>query len=272
VDADLKALIRLFDLCVWAADKSKLPNLIAGMPGDMLVKVMIHLIESENLFFRGPLLTLLRNSAMGKNAIGLDKDVYKRTLLECLAATHHIVKAFFVPDDVPQASDLLGDMRTNFANISLMQVLWTDKDPATRVTSRSICALLARRLVRMRRDQFDRSELDWLNKVTGESSDAISNSFGNLPALDRMILQSFVYGVFSHQAADFPSEHWSTTCFAETLAILTNAGIPTAFDETAFRAGLLELIRWTDTDGEGGNLVANKLRSMFSNFLPDLSQ
>ncbi len=162
-------------------------------------------------------------------------------------------------------------MRANFANTSLMQVLWADKDLATRVTSRSICALLARRLVRMHRDQFEESELDWLNKVTGESSDAISNSVGNLPALDRMILKSFVYGVFSHQAADFPTEHWSTTCFAETLAILINAGIPTAFDENAFRAGLLDLIRWTDTDGQDSNLVANKLRSMFPNFLPDLS-
>jgi hypothetical protein len=274
VDVDLKALIRLFDLCVWAGDKSKLPNLVAGMPGDMLVKVMTHLIESGKLFFRDPLLTLLRNSAMGKNAVGLDKDVYKRTLLECLAATHHIVKAFLVPDDVsqPVASNLLADMRTNFANISLMQVLWADKDPATRVTSRSICALLARRLVRMRRDQFDQSELDWLNKVTGEPSDAISNSVGNLPALDPIILKSFVYGVFSHQEADFPTEHWSTTCFAETLAILINAGIPTAFDKNAFEAGLLELIRWTDADGQGGNLVTNKLRSMFPKFPSELSQ
>jgi len=125
VDVDLKALIRLFDLSVWAGDKSKLPNLVAGIPGDMLVKVMTPLIESRKLFLRDPLLTLLRNSAVGKNAVGLDKDVYKRTLLECLDATHHIVKAFFVPDDVLQsvAWDLLVDMWANFANISLMQVL-----------------------------------------------------------------------------------------------------------------------------------------------------
>ena len=275
VDVDLKALIRLFDLFVLAGDKSKLANLVASIPGDMLVKVMTPLIESRKLFFRDSLLTLLRSSAVGKNAVGLDKDVYKRTLLECLDAIHHIVKAFFVPDNDLQsvAWNLLVDMRDNFANIGLMQVLWTDKDPATRVTSCSICALLARRLVRMRmrRDQFEESELDWLSKVTGESSHAISNSIGNLSALDRMILKSFVYGVFSQQEADFPTEHWSTTCFAETLAILTNAGIPTAFDENAFRAGLLDLIRWTDTDGQYGNLVANKLRSMFPNFLPDLS-
>jgi len=125
VDVDLKALIRLFDLSVWAGDKSKLPNLVAGIPGDMLVKVMTPLIESRKLFLRDPLLTLLRNSAVGKNAVGLDKDVYKRTLLECLDAIHHIVKAFFVPDNVLQsvAWNLLVDMRANFANISLMQVL-----------------------------------------------------------------------------------------------------------------------------------------------------
>ena len=273
VDVDLKALIRLFDLCARAGDKSKLPNLIASIPRDKLVEVVAPLIESGKIIFRDPLLTLLRNSAVGKHAFGLDKDVYKRTLLECLDAIHHIVKTFFVPDNVlqPVAWNLLVDMRTNFANISLMQVLWTDKDPATRVTSRSICALLARRLVRMRRDQFEESELDWLNKVTGEPSDAISNSFGNLPVLDRMILKSFVYGVFSHPEADFPTEHWSTTCFAETLAILINAGIPTAFHKNAFEAGLLDLIRWTDTDGQDGNLVASKLRSMFPNVLPDLS-
>jgi len=118
----------------------------------------------------------------------------------------------------------------------------------------------------MHRDQFEESELDWLNKVTGESLDAISSPVGNLPRLDRMILKCFVYGVFSHQEADFPTEHWSTTYFAETLAIITSAGIPTAFNENAFRAGLLDFIRWTDTDGQDGNLVANKLRLTFPNF------
>jgi hypothetical protein len=82
-------------------------------------------------------------------------------------------------------------MRANFANFSHMQVLWADTNPAIRVISRSICALLARRL--MRRDWFEESELDWLSDVTGGAPDAISNSVGDLPTLDRMNLKSFVH-------------------------------------------------------------------------------
>ena len=271
VDVDRVALTRFFSELT--LDRSEFLTFMASIPRHEIVRIMTPPFESRGIVFREHLLTLIKSCTVGTNVRGLDEEKRKSCLLVWSAAVLHIIKEFFIPNRVPPLEpDLLDDVLINFANIDHMQAMWAHSDTAIRLASRSICALLARRLVRMRRDQFDRSELDWLNKVTGESSDAISNSFGNLPALDHMILQSFVYGVFSHQAADFPSEHRSTTCFAETLAILTNAGIPTAFDETAFRAGLLELIRWTDTDGQGGNLVANKLRSMFSNFLPDLSQ
>jgi len=265
VDVDRKALTRLFGLFELAADKSKLPKFMAAIPRDKIVEFMTPPIDSGKIVFRKPLLTLLRNNVVGTRATRLDEDVHRRSLLVCLHAVHHIAKVFIVPNGVPQSDlwRLLGDMRANFAHSSHMQVLWADTDPAIRVISRSICALLARRLVR--RDRFEEPELDWLSNVTGQSSDAISNSVGDLPTLDRMNLKSFVFGVFSNQEDDFTGEN--IPCFAETLAILINAGIPEAFDGNTFRAGLVDLINWTGDDGQDGDFVANKLRSMFQNFL-----
>ena len=132
----------------------------------------------------------------------------------------------------------MDDIRSNFAEINLMQNLWADADAAVRVTSRSICALLARLL--MRRDWFEAMELHWLRDVTGEPENTIFNSRDDFPELDRMNLKSFVYGVLSDQVDVLSADSEQVVSFTETLVVLMNAGIPTAFDENIFRTRLVE--------------------------------
>jgi hypothetical protein len=97
---------------------------------------------------------------------------------------------------------VLSDVWKNFANISLLRKLWIDEDPAIRIITRSISAILARHLLRKR--PLAPSELVWLQDVIGESSTTILNSLelDNPVALGRMNIDSVVYGVLSNQADD----------------------------------------------------------------------
>ncbi|KAI0287656.1 hypothetical protein BC826DRAFT_1108255 [Russula brevipes] len=253
---DRWVLTRLFgELAV--ADRSNLPKFMASIPREEMIDLMSPPIESRKIVFREHLLSVLRCCAVDARAVGLDEDVRQRSLNVCLAAVHHVVKAFISPqgDPVLGMRSLVDDVRSNFAAMNIMQDLWTDADVAVRVTSRSICALLARLL--MRREWFEAMELDWLHYVTGEPQNTI---FGSTPdSLDRMNLNSFVRGVLSNQVDDLPTEQVNS--FTETLAVLMNAGIPTAFDEHIFRAGLVDLITFMEADGQHD--VANMLRQMY---------
>src|SRR6266849_2196962 len=95
-----------------------------------------------------------------------------------------------------------------------MRTLWADSDAAIRVASRSICALIARRVCR--RNWPAEEELRWLQEVTGDASHDIFNA--DIETRDRMNFKSYVYGVLSNQMGDLPRE--DATCFRETLAIL----------------------------------------------------
>jgi hypothetical protein len=227
------------------------------MPREEMIDSMSPPIESRKIVFREPLLSVLRCCAVDAREVGLDEDVRQRSLIVCLDAVHHVVKAFISPsgDPVRGMRSLVDDTRSNFAEINLMQNLWADADAAVRVTSRSICALLARLL--MRRNWFEAMELGWLRDVTGEPELIIFDS--RREDLDRMNLKSFVCGVLSDQVDDLPTEQ--VISFTETLVLLTNAGIPTAFDEVIFRAGLVDLITRMEADDQHD--VANKLRQMF---------
>jgi hypothetical protein len=255
---DRWVLTRLFgELTV--ADRSKLPKFMASMPREEMIDSMSPPIESRKIVFREPLLSVLRCCAVDARAVGLDEDVRQRSLIVCLDAVHHVVKAFISPsgDPVLGMRSLVDDIRSNFAEIHLMQNLWADADAAVSVTSRSICALLARLL--MRRDWFEAMELGWLRDVTGEPERTIFNSRDDFPELDRMNLKSFVCGVLSNQVDDLPTEQLIS--FTETLVLLTNAGIPTAFNEDIFREKLVDLIMRMEADGQHD--VANKLHQMF---------
>jgi hypothetical protein len=180
---------------------------------------------------------------------GPDEDIRKRSLLVCLDAIHHIAQTSPVPE--------LNFVRSNFANVDLMRELWGHGDTAICLTSRSICALVARQVVR---EPLGEPQLRWLHNVTGEASNLIFNA--DIVKRDHMNLKSFVYGVLSNQVGDLATH---TTSFKETLAILLGAGNCAHFQSRlAEEAG-----PWIQQDGgpQGSHEVVDKLRSMFP-FLP----
>jgi hypothetical protein len=190
----------------------------------------------------------------------------QRSLLVCLDGVCHVAGALIVPNGVTQSQawDLAHDVRTNFANISLMRAMWSDGDAAIRVTSRSICAFLAQYL--MRRGQLEGPELAWLQDVTGETPHAILNSLGDFAALNHMNLKSFVYGVLSPQAGELPTENAAS--FTKTLAILMDAGLQPPYDRTRFNAGLVNFIqRVENEDDPRGPFATNKLGQMYQSIL-----
>jgi hypothetical protein len=143
-----------------------------------------------------------------------------------------------------------------------MQAMWADSDAGIRVTSRSICALLARCV--LRRSLLGDSEHDWLQAVTGVSPNAISTA-----ARNRINLKAFVYGVLAHRGGNLPAEH--ATSFTKTLAILMTpeAEVQSSFDRTKFQNRLSDLIVQIEQDATTGSTeVVEKLRRMFKDFLP----
>ena len=231
-------------------DKSKLRKLAASIPRNR-IRDLIPLIQSGKVVLREPLLTLLRSCAADTRAAEPDGDVRKRSLLVCLDAIHHISKSPGIPE--------LNFMRANFANIDLMRELWDDSDTTIRVTSRSICALLAKQVVIQ---TLGEPQIRWLQAVTGGDPNLMYNS--DTPTLDRMIIKSFVYEVLSKLEVDgdLPTE-----TFKETLAILLDVGTDADFNMIASRNRLQEEIAWIQQHGPEGGHVVGKLRSIFP-FLP----
>jgi hypothetical protein len=131
----ISSLFNVFSL----SDKSKLRKLAASIPRHRVLD-LIRPVESGKIGLRDPLLVLLRSCEAGTHATGPDEDERKHALLVCLDAIHHISTT----PDIPE----INFVRVNFANIGLMETLWDDSDTAIRVTSRSICALIARQVVR----------------------------------------------------------------------------------------------------------------------------
>jgi len=256
-DIDDKALTWLFQLLA-LADKSKIERFVAAIPGKTIVQLLSTPIEHGNITFRDHLLALLRSCAPG--IVGLDESVRSRRLSVCLNAVHHIAKAAIVPNGVSLSEYLLSDVRIHFANIGLMRALWADKNPAIRVTARAICALLAKHL--LRKYPLEQSELAWLGDVMRKPSNTIYNQLNDLAAVDKMNVDSFVYGVLSHHTDDLPIIQ--ATTFADTLAILMNSGSQTALRRDTFEDQLSSLILRIE-DGEDENCinVVDKLCSMF---------
>jgi Family of unknown function (DUF6535) len=214
---DLKAITWLFKL-PGLAEKRKIQEFVSHIPGVTIVQLMSAPVESGKVIFRDHLLSLLQSCAPG--TVGLDEDTRRHRLLVCLDAIHHIAKASSVPHGDPPPESVLSDVRINFANIGLMRRLWTDSDPSIRLVSRSICALLARQL--LRRHRLEQSELAWLQDVIGEPSNTIFNSLGNLPTVDYMNLDAYVYGVLSRQTGELPVKQ--AAFFSETVTMLTSTG------------------------------------------------
>jgi Family of unknown function (DUF6535) len=250
---DPRIVTRLFNLLVMpVGDKSKLREFAASISrNDVLY--LIPRIKSGKIVLQEPLRILLRSCTASPNVAGPDEKVRRRSLLICLEAIHNIVKEPTVPN--------LEYVRANFANIDRMRVLWDDSDTAIRVASRSICALIAKQVIREK--WLDAEQLRWLQEVTG--SRAVYSA--NPETKNRMNLKSFVRGVLSDQEGDLPTEDASS--FKETLVILMDAGSDAHFDPDIQIQRLSEEVgRIHHDDPEGSVDVVYKLRAMFS-FLPE---
>ena len=123
-------------------DTYKLLNFAANIPRNKIPDFMPPIKSDSIQQFRDSLLVLLRSCIAGEYA---NAGAYRRPLLVCLHAIRHIVK-----DNAPTTRDL-NFIRAHFANTGLMRPLWHDMDISIRITSRSICALVARQVVRKRR-------------------------------------------------------------------------------------------------------------------------
>jgi hypothetical protein len=168
----------------------------------------------ESASFRESLLVLLRSVAGTRPGLAawLDSDVHRRSLLVCLHAICHIAKA-----KVPTIPELRF-MQDHFADTDLMRALWNDDDNSIRTNSRSICALVARQVVRKLR--LEGEDLRWLQEVTGSSSEAILEA--DVTVRDQINYKSFVYGVLLNDVSHLSTK--DATTFNETLAILLGVG------------------------------------------------
>ena len=245
------------------AEESKAQDVLECIPGETAIQLMSVPIESGKLGFRGRLLSLLRSCGQASRALGLDEKERKTRLLVCLHVIHRIAHASV---DGRLEDDVVHFVRSNFANMSLMPALWADSDVEIRIASRSICALLARYL--LRRWDLQGPELGWLQDVIGEHAGEIFDS--GETKRDHMNLKAFVYGLLLGEEGDFSAEH--ATSFTETLAILMDAGIQSPFNRTIFQTQLSALINRIEQDTtEGSGEMVDKLRQMFKNFLPELA-
>jgi hypothetical protein len=262
-DVDVKALTWWLQLPA-LAEESKAQDILECIPKEMVVKLMAGPIESGKRVFREHILSLLRSCGPGSLAVGLGEKERKTRLLVCLRAIYRISHAS-VDQNLEVDVDVVHFVRSNFANISLMRAMWADSDVGVRIISRSICALLARRLLnRQQQPELLGPELVWLQDVTGEPPNTIFNA--DDATRDRINLKAFVYGLLSGQEGELPREH--AISFTETLAILMNAGIKGPFDRNKFQGQLSDLIEQDTTAGSGE--IADKLRQIFKYVDPTL--
>jgi Family of unknown function (DUF6535) len=262
---DRRIVTRLFNLLAMpVGDKSKLREFAASIPRDKVLDLIPRITfksslipciaaKSGKIVLQEPLRILLQSCAASPSVAGPDEEVRRRSLLVCLDAIRNIVKDPSVPD--------LNYVRANLANIGLMRAWLDNSDTAIRVASRSICALLAKQVIR--EEWLEEPQLRWLQEVTG--SRAVYSA--DLETKNRINLKSFVHGVLSNQEGDLPTE--DETSFKETLAILLDVGSDAHFDTDIQIQRLSEEVgRIHHDDPEGSANIVNKLHAMFP-FLPE---
>jgi hypothetical protein len=190
-------------------DKHKFLKFAASIPRNKIPDLFLP-IESGS--FRESLVVLLRSCVAIIYSTRSHEDVHERSLLVCLHAIRHIVKA-----EAPTIPDL-NFMKDHFANPGFMQPLWHDINNSIRITSRSICALVARQVLRKR--SLELADRYWLSQVTGGLSSLVTG-VTTLTMRDRNNFKSFVDGALPRSYApyrDLLTE--DATSFNETLAIL----------------------------------------------------
>ena len=256
-DIDVEALTWLFQLPA-LTEKSKIQKFVACLPGEMIIQLLNRPYQEGEVSFRHHLSTLFRSCTPGTASSGLDENMRRHRLLICLDAVHHIAKAPIVSP----YSRLLNEMRLRFANIPLMRPLWTDSDPAIRITARSICALFARQLLRQPR--LGAEDVSWLQEVMNKPSNTILNEHSNRASVDSMNADAFVDGVLSYQTDDLPNV--LAISFKDTLMVLMNTHSRASVHTDTFEEWFLYHIRRIEeeNDRQDRDNIVDQLRRMSS--------
>ena len=205
-DGDSRRVTLLFTQLA-LGDRSRFLNFAASIPRHRIPDLILP--TELNSLPLVPLLVLLRSCLAGTYSQA-NEDIHSRALLVCLHAICHIAKGPTLPD--------LDFMRAHLANTEHMVPLWWNSDIFICTTSRSICALIARKLVRKRR--LGEADLRWLQEVIGESPNAILEA--SVTVRDQMNFKAFVIGVLPQPPSNLPTE--DATLFNETIAILLSEG------------------------------------------------
>ena len=255
-DGDQKMVIPLFSLLA-LGDKNKFLEFAASIPRDRVLDLLPPFVSGECLL-RESLVILLRSSAPDSGATGPDEGIRKRSLLVCLDAIYNISKTHYVsePDFVP----------ADLADIGLMRTLWNGSDNAIRVTSRSICALIARGLVNRSGGPKD-DDPRLLEDIIEENKTARDIYHADFETRNRMVFKSYVCGVLS--SSNELDDH-SIESFKETLAILLNVqtgrGTDVHFTTDTSRNRLSEEVGRLQRDD-----VVNRLQPVFPFLRPRVS-
>jgi hypothetical protein len=252
-DEDSRRVNWLFKRLALGRDKDKFLKFAANIPR---YKIPDLIPPFESASFRESLLVLLRSCVASRYTAGPGEDVHERSLLVCLHAIRHIVKA-----KAPTIPDL-NFMQAHFANTGLMRSLWDDMDDSIRITSRSICALVARQVIR--RQRLNEAVLSWLQEVTGESSNSILEA--DVTMLDQMNFKSFVIGALPNLVSPRDLSTEDATTLNETLSILLGVRIDNYdyFTTPDWETRLSEEVgRIQRHDPQGGLEVFDRLRLVF---------
>ena len=230
-------------------DRTKFLKFAASIP-----RYQIPYIFRRGELLFAPLYALLR-SCVAVTYSSVDQDVHKRALLVCLHAICHIARFHTFPD--------LDFMRAKLANTGYMGALWRDDDSFIRTTSRSICALVARKLIR--KSELEEEDLDWLQQVFGKPRDAIHEA--SVAVRDQMNFKSFVTGVLPHPQTSLSME--DAALFNETLTIILSERINDPnYSATSVIPDLQnqlseEIERVYQYDPEDGREVFDRLHTIF---------
>lgn len=249
---------------------------LTGIPPKTLVQLMCAPKELGRVDLRRRLSDLFGSCALGTAGPDVDKVEERRSgLVVCLNTVNLVIKAHFVTDSdrASPSPSLLDEIRTEFANMDLMEPLLANSDLGIRLTARSICALFSKYL--LNKSQLQEPELLWLEGALGVPAHVLINTvalFAPLESEGSLVLnaKSFIYGVLTPETDldVLSTEHLGS--FAETLQIILETEPHTHFGWNRLE-GLLPFLaqRIENDDNEGlGNMVVRKLHEMFPDYLP----